>query len=236
MRLITLLLIALTGVGVVSATASAKPVTKTYNVSLYGVQRYTNTQTEADVHPEKCFGARGTTISRSIVNFHTARPVRVRATFSPGYVSLRFPESDLPIPVIADWEHNGETNREERSCDGSQGDAWYFDPPPIPVNCHKTLDNHGFNLNVRPGQVEVSGTASTFVPIGNPCEGCPWGDQSIELYGAKAKLHAALIRDSDQQQAVLRGREHTHSENPDGSGSTDMVKQQTVYVTFKRLS
>jgi hypothetical protein len=66
-------------------------VTKTNDVSLYGIQRYTKTQTETDVHPEKCFGARGTTISRSVVKFHTARPVRVKATFSPGYVSLASP-------------------------------------------------------------------------------------------------------------------------------------------------
>jgi hypothetical protein len=33
---------------------------------------------------------------------------------------------------------------------------------------------------------------------------------------------------------TLHGREHTHSENPDGSGTTDTVKQLTVYVTFKR--
>jgi hypothetical protein len=234
MRLITLLLTALVLAGLGSATANAKPITKTYDVSLYGVQRFTNTQTEADVHPEKCWGSRGTVISRSVVKFHTARPVRVKATFSPGYVSLAFPGNDVPIPVVADWEHNGETNREERSCVGPQGDGWILDPVPIANNCHKTLDNYGFNLNVRPNRVEASGTASMVVPIGNPFEGCPWGDQSIRLYGAKANLHAALIRDSDQQQAILRGREHDHSENPDGSGTTDTVKQLTVYVTFKR--
>jgi len=235
MRTITLISTILALLGLAAATAAqAKPITRTYNVSLYGVQRYTNTQTEADVHPDKCFGARGTTISRSVVKFHTAHPVRVKATFSPGYVGLVFPDSDLPIPVVADWEHNGETNREERSCVGPQGDGWFPVPIPIANNCHKTLDNYGFNLTVRPSRVEASGSASTFVPIGDPFEGCPWGDQSLDLYDGKAKLHAALIRDSDKQQAILRGREHTHSENPDGTGTSDIVKQTTIYVTFKR--
>jgi len=234
MRPITALLTALAALGIVSATASAKPVTKTYDVSLYGIQRYTSTQTENDVHPEKCFRTRGTTISRSVVKFHTARPVRVKATFSPGYVSLAYPDNDLPIPVIADWEHSGETNREESTCVGPQGDGWIPDPIPIANNCHKTLDNYGFNLTIRPGRVDASGTRSVVVPIGDPFGGCPWGDQSLRLYGAKANLHAALIRDSDQQQMTLRGREHDHAENPDGSGASDVVKQTTVYVTFKR--
>jgi hypothetical protein len=235
MRTITLITTLLVLLGVATATAAqARPITRTYNVSLYGVQRYTNTQTETDVHPEKCFGARGTTISRSVVKFHTAHPVRVTATFSPGYVSLAFPDSDLPVPVVADWEHNGETNREERSCVGSQGDGWIPVPIPIANNCHATLTDHGFGLTVRPSAIEASGTASMVVPLGDPFEGCPWGDQSLDLYDAKGNLHAALIRDSAQRQAVLHGREHSHSENPDGSGTSDVVKQTTVYVTFKR--
>jgi hypothetical protein len=235
MRTITLITTIVVLLGAATATvAQAKPITRTYNVSLYGVQRYTNTQTEADVHPDKCWGARGTTISRSVVKFHTAQPVRVKATFSPGYVSLAFPDDDLPIPVVADWDHNGETNREERSCVGSQGDDFLPVPIPIANNCHKTLTDHGFGLSVRPGGIEATGTASIVGPLGDPFEGCPWGDQSLDLYGAKAKLHAALIRDSAQQQAILRGREHQHSENPDGSGTSDIVKQTTVYVTFKR--
>jgi hypothetical protein len=235
MRCISCLFSALALLGVVSATASAaKPVTKTYNVSLYGIQRYTNTQTENDVHPDKCFGARGTTISRSVVRFHTAKPVRVKATFSAGYVGLVFPDDDLPIPVIADWQHDGESNREERSCVGSQGDGWLPDPLPLANNCHATLDNHGFGISLSTNRIEVRGTSSIIPPLNDTFAGCPWGDQSIQLYAAKANVRAALIRDGAQSESILRGRERTHNENPDGSGVSDIVKQTTVYLTFKR--
>jgi hypothetical protein len=230
MRTITILITVL-AVLVGAAEASAK--TLRFNVSVYGVQRYTNTQTENDVDATDCFGARGTTISRSVVKFHTARPVHVKATRSGSYVNFQWPDSDLDIPVVADWEHSGESNREERQCVGSMGDGWIPDPLPIANNCHKTLTDHGYSLSMSGGKVEVTGGRSMAVTL-DPFHGCPWGDMSLELYPAKARVRAAVIMDGMESELTLRGREHSHTDNPNGSGSSDTVKQTTVYVVFKR--
>lgn len=234
MRLLTLTLTALALIGAaLTATAQAKPKTVSFNVSLYGIQRYTNTQVEKDVHPDNCFGAQGTTTSRSIVKFHTAKPIRVKATQSGGYVSLLWPDDDLQIPVVADWENSGDSDRAQRSCLVLDDQGFRPDPPRPERNCHETLHDHGYSLTMSGGTVSVTG-ATSMVPEIAPFDGCPWGDLSLELYAAKAHVRPSIIMHGEESQLTLRGRSHEHSDNPDGSGSNDTVEQTTVYVVFKR--
>jgi hypothetical protein len=232
MRLLTLTFasLALLGAG---ATTAAQAKTQTFNVSLYGVQRFTDTQVEKDIHPDNCFGAQGTTTSRSVVRFHTAKPIRVKATRSGSYVNLQWPDTELEIPVIADWEHSGSSDRAQRSCLLLDDQGFQPDPPREEKNCHKTLDDRGYSLTMSGGKVEVTGDRAMIGPL-DPFNGCPWGDMSLELYPAKARVRAAIIMDGAESELTLRGREHSHTDNPDGSGSSDTVKQTTVYVVFKR--
>jgi hypothetical protein len=218
--------------GIAAVPATAK--TQTFNLSLYGIQRYTNTQVEKDIHPDNCFGAQGTTTSRSVVKFHTAKPIRVQATRSGNYVNLVFPsDNDPEIPVIADWEHSGTSDRAQRSCLILDDQGFRPDPPKPEKNCHQTLDDHGYSLSISGGKVEAVGGRSVVQSL-DPFNGCPWGDMSLQLYTAKARIRAALITDSAESELILRGRTHTHSDNPDGSGSTDTVQQTTVYVVLKK--
>ncbi len=231
MRTITIITAVL---GLLLAAAQADAKALHFNVSLYGVQRYTDTQVENDVHPDNCFGAQGTTTSRSVVHFHTAKPVHVTAIRSGSYVQLIWPAGDVPIPVVADWEHSGDSDRAERSCLNLLDQGFQPDPPREATNCHETLTTKGYSLTMSGGKVEVAGTEESLVVPLDPFHGCPWGDMSLGLYGAKVHARAAIIMDGEESELTLRGRQHTHSDNPDGSGSSDTVKQTTVYVVFKR--
>ncbi len=164
MRTITLTTIALALVSAVTATATAAtPRAHTFNVSLYGIQRYTDTETEVDVKPDDCWGARGTTTSRSIVRFHSTAPVRVKASVSSGQLQIDWPRraDGLSIPIVADWGHSGESDRETRSCVGSQGDGWIADPPVPATNCHATVTDRGFGLEVSRRSIATRGSAAT---------------------------------------------------------------------------
>lgn len=202
----------------------------TFNVSLYGVQRYESHSVKRENPNGGPFNERGETTSRSKVTFHTKRPTRAQLTRTGGYLSLRWlTKDDIPLPVVAEFAHSGEDRRESTNLTAAD---WQPVPPPDAENCEATVDWLGFGLSFSGGRIEASQARDNFVPIGDPFNGCPWGDRSLGLYSAKGRLPDALLGGRETE-IVLRGKRKDHSEGP--LYTSDMRQQTTIQVTFKKV-
>jgi hypothetical protein len=232
--LIALGLAATTAVAGGAATAQAEPQKATFNVSLYGVQHYDDHSVKRENPAMLSFDDRGTVDSRSVVTFHTTRPVRAVLTRQAGSISIRWlGDDEMDLPVIADFTHSGETVMEQRTGIVAGGPQWEIVPPPLAANCSATLDNLGFGLSLSGSRVTASATSSIVVPVKDPFNGCPYGDRSGGLYSAKGRTSPSALMEGRETEMILRGKDHSHYDYE--LSTSDTRKRTTIYVTFRRL-
>jgi hypothetical protein len=220
---------------VLAQPAAAKPLKGTFNISLYGVQRYESTFSRTQMPEYNSFDQRGTIAEHGVVRFHTAKPRRAVLVGDGSYVNIRWlGESDGPdLSVLADFSNSGETKMENATGIVAGGAQWAAAPSPDASSCTAHTDHQGFNLSLSTGRAEVVNTSSVLVPVVNPLEKCPYADRSLGLYPAKARVPIRGILTDDKTEIVLRYKDRSDSETP--TQTFHMRKKTTVYVVFKRV-
>ncbi|HEY8584843.1 MAG TPA: hypothetical protein VIL49_17915 [Capillimicrobium sp.] len=197
------------------------------------MQRYENKGTVRENPDMETENERGTSVSRSEVRFHTDRPVRAVLTRTGSYVTIDWPRSDdAPLPVTASFAHSGSIDKEIVSGLENGKPRWIPVPPPLERNCSATL-RLGFDVSFDGSRVEAGGAGGLVVPVGDPFNGCPWGDVSGALYTAKGRTSIGALMRGRETELVLRGREGERDST--ALYDTEWKKRTTVYVTFKRL-